>query len=119
MSKLTKEQARRRRHARVRAKVRGTTERPRLAVPRDGAVDDAWVDLAHLLVAHAEAGRDTALVDEGLALGGHLAWSGHGNAQRAADLAERARAAGVFILQPAWAGETRGYRRSAGPRSAW
>jgi sarcosine oxidase, subunit alpha len=52
----------------------------------------------------AEAGRDTALVDEGLALGGHLAWSGHGNAQRAADLAERARAAGVFILQPAWAG---------------
>ena len=52
----------------------------------------------------AEAGRDTALVDEGLALGGHLAWSGHGNARRAADLAERARAAGVFILQPAWAG---------------
>ena len=52
----------------------------------------------------AEAGRDTALVDEGLALGGHLAWSGHGNAQRAADLAARARAAGVFILQPAWAG---------------
>ena len=34
MSKLTKEQARRRRHARVRAKVRGTTKRPRLAVFR-------------------------------------------------------------------------------------
>ena len=43
-------------------------------------------------------------MDEGLALGGHLAWSGHGNAQRAADLAARARSAGVFILQPAWAG---------------
>jgi large subunit ribosomal protein L18 len=34
MSKLTQQQARRRRHARVRGKVRGTTERPRLAVFR-------------------------------------------------------------------------------------
>jgi large subunit ribosomal protein L18 len=47
MSKLTKEQARRRRHARVRAKVRGTTERPRLAVYRSNrtiyvqVIDDA------------------------------------------------------------------------------
>ena len=47
MSKLTKEQARRRRHARVRAKVRGTTVRPRLAVYRSNrtiyvqVIDDA------------------------------------------------------------------------------
>ena len=34
MSKMTTQQARRRRHARVRGKVRGTTERPRLAVFR-------------------------------------------------------------------------------------
>ena len=34
MSKLTQQDARRRRHARVRGKVRGTTERPRLAVFR-------------------------------------------------------------------------------------
>jgi large subunit ribosomal protein L18 len=34
MAQLTKEQARRRRHARVRAKVHGTAERPRLAVYR-------------------------------------------------------------------------------------
>ena len=34
MSKLTTQDARRRRHARVRGKVRGTTERPRLAVFR-------------------------------------------------------------------------------------
>src|SRR6476646_10205530 len=34
MSKLTTQHARRRRHARVRGKVRGTTERPRLAVFR-------------------------------------------------------------------------------------
>jgi large subunit ribosomal protein L18 len=34
MSKLTQQEARRRRHARVRGKVRGTTERPRLAVFR-------------------------------------------------------------------------------------
>ena len=34
MAQLTREEARRRRHARVRAKVHGTTERPRLAVYR-------------------------------------------------------------------------------------
>ncbi len=52
----------------------------------------------------ALAGRDTALVDEGLALGGHLAWSGHAAATQAAELAAAAREAGVAILQPAWAG---------------
>jgi large subunit ribosomal protein L18 len=34
MSKMTTQQARRRRHVRVRGKIRGTTERPRLAVFR-------------------------------------------------------------------------------------
>ena len=34
MSKMTTQQARRRRHARVRGKIRGTTDRPRLAVFR-------------------------------------------------------------------------------------
>jgi sarcosine oxidase subunit alpha len=51
----------------------------------------------------AGAGRDTALVDEGLALGGHLAWSGHEYAARAAQLEQQARDVGVRILQPAWA----------------
>ncbi|MGN6377422.1 MAG: 2Fe-2S iron-sulfur cluster-binding protein [Gaiellales bacterium] len=52
----------------------------------------------------ARSGRDTALVDEGLALGGHLAYSGHEPAARAAELERQAREAGVSILQPAWAG---------------
>ena len=51
----------------------------------------------------AGAGRDTALVDEGLALGGHLAYSGHEQAARAARLEQQARDAGIQILQPAWA----------------
>jgi large subunit ribosomal protein L18 len=47
MAKITKEQARRRRHARVRAKVVGTEARPRLAVYRSNratyvqVIDDA------------------------------------------------------------------------------
>ncbi len=51
----------------------------------------------------AAGGRDTALVDEGLALGGHLAYSGHAAAGRAAELVQQAREAGVLILQPAYA----------------
>jgi sarcosine oxidase subunit alpha len=51
----------------------------------------------------AGAGRDTALVDEGLALGGHLAYTGHEQASRAAQLEQQARDAEVRILQPAWA----------------
>ncbi len=37
MAQLTKEAARRRRHTRVRGKVSGTTDRPRLAVYRSNA----------------------------------------------------------------------------------
>ena len=55
-------------------------------------------------IAAAGEGRDTALVDEGLALGGRLAFSGIAAAARAAELESAARAAGVEILQPAWAG---------------
>jgi large subunit ribosomal protein L18 len=54
MAKQTKEQARRRRHARVRGKVVGTSDRPRLAVYRSNRVIYAQVidDTAgHTLVA--------------------------------------------------------------------
>jgi sarcosine oxidase subunit alpha len=52
----------------------------------------------------AEAGRHTALVDEGLALGGHLAWAGPRGHARLQELLGRVTAAGVEILQPAYAG---------------
>ena len=55
-------------------------------------------------VASAREGNDTVLVDEGLALGGRLAFSGIAAATRAAELGGAAREAGVEILQPAWAG---------------
>ncbi len=86
MSKLTKEQARRRRHARVRAKVRGTTERPRLAVYRSNRtiyvqlIDDA-------------KGTTLAAADSRTAAG-----EGDKSAQAKAVgklIAERAKAAGI------------------------
>jgi large subunit ribosomal protein L18 len=43
MAKITKEQARQRRHARVRAKVAGTDARPRLAVYRSNRTTYAQV----------------------------------------------------------------------------
>jgi sarcosine oxidase subunit alpha len=52
----------------------------------------------------AEAGRHVALVDEGLALGGHLAYTGPAAAARVAELIDRVTAAGVEVLQPAYAG---------------
>ena len=56
-------------------------------------------------IAAAGEGRDVALVDEGLALGGHLAYSGHEAAEHGRrNWSERARDLGVFILQPAYAG---------------
>ncbi len=55
-------------------------------------------------IAAATDGRDVALVDEGLALGGHLAYSGHDASEQAQELIQRARDLGVFILQPAFAG---------------
>ena len=45
-----------------------------------------------------------ALVEEGLALGGQLAWGGPRSNGRLAALIERVNAAGVEILQPAYAG---------------
>jgi sarcosine oxidase subunit alpha len=51
----------------------------------------------------AESGRHTALVDEGLALGGYLAWGGPRSNGRLAALLHRVAAAGVEILQPAYA----------------
>ncbi|MDX6523961.1 MAG: sarcosine oxidase, subunit alpha, partial [Gaiellales bacterium] len=52
----------------------------------------------------AEDGRHVALVDEGLALGGHLAWAGPRGHARLHSLLERVSAGGVEILQPAYAG---------------
>ena len=63
MGKITKEQARRRRHARVRAKVAGTAERPRLAVYRSNSA-------TYVQVIDDEAGTtlfaaDTRTITEG------------------------------------------------------
>ncbi|HYW28940.1 MAG TPA: 2Fe-2S iron-sulfur cluster-binding protein [Gaiellales bacterium] len=52
----------------------------------------------------AEAGKHTALVDEGLALGGYLAWGGPKGHARLEELLGRITAAGVEVLQPAFAG---------------
>ncbi|HXD56702.1 MAG TPA: FAD-dependent oxidoreductase, partial [Thermoleophilaceae bacterium] len=54
--------------------------------------------------AAAREGKDTLLVDEGLAIGGRLAHGGPEKAERAASLAQQAREAGVEILAPAFAG---------------
>src|SRR6478672_10667033 len=54
--------------------------------------------------AAAEAGRHVALVDEGLALGGHLAWGGPRGAARLAELAARIEAAGVELFTQSYAG---------------
>jgi sarcosine oxidase, subunit alpha len=52
----------------------------------------------------AEAGKGVALVDEGLALGGQLAWGGHAGRARLEALLGRVSDAGVEIFQPAYAG---------------
>src|SRR5205085_8853163 len=52
----------------------------------------------------AEAGKHTALVDEGLALGGYLSWAGPKGHGRLEQLLDRVAAAGVEVLQPAFAG---------------
>ena len=87
MSKLTKEQARRRRHARVRAKVRGTTERPRLAVYRSNRT---------IYVQVIDDAKGTTLVRRRLAR--PTAGEGDKSAQAKAVgklIAERAKAAGI------------------------
>ena len=52
----------------------------------------------------AGEGAGVLLVEEGLALGGRLAYGGPAAAAQARELADRARRAGVEILQPAYAG---------------
>jgi large subunit ribosomal protein L18 len=89
MSKLTKHQSRKRRHFRVRKKITGTAERPRLAVFRSNKHISVQIidDVAGRTVAAAstyEADRregPTATVEAARAIGGLVA--------------ERARAQGV------------------------
>ncbi len=52
----------------------------------------------------AGAGRETTLVDEGLTLGGRLAWSGPDGAEQLARLLAQAQEAGVELIQRAYAG---------------
>ena len=51
----------------------------------------------------AGQGRDVTLVEEGLALGGYLAWAGPAAADTRDRLVAEARRAGVTLLQPAYA----------------
>jgi large subunit ribosomal protein L18 len=84
MAKMTKEQARQRRHARVRAKVAGTEARPRLAVYRSNrttyvqVIDDAR---GHTLLAADSRGTSGDKKAAAHAIGKAIA--------------ERARAAGI------------------------
>jgi large subunit ribosomal protein L18 len=92
MSKLTKQQARRRRHFRVRKKISGTSERPRLAVFRSNKHISVQIidDVASRTLAAASTyeadrrGEPTATVEAAREIG-RLA-------------AERARAAGVTTV---------------------
>jgi sarcosine oxidase subunit alpha len=52
----------------------------------------------------ARAGRETALVDEGLTLGGRLAWSGPDASDQLARLLAQAQEAGVELIERAYAG---------------
>jgi large subunit ribosomal protein L18 len=62
MAKLTKEQARRRRHRRVRGKVSGTAQRPRLAVYRSNR--DIYVQVIDDLQGHTLCAADSRGVQE-------------------------------------------------------
>ncbi len=87
MSKLTRRQMRRRIHARIRRKVVGTADRPRLAVFRSlrhiyaQVIDDS---VGRTLV--AAGSRETGVADGG---------NTHGATAVGAILAERARSAGI------------------------
>ena len=63
MARMTKEQARRRRHARVRGKIRGTAERPRLAVYRSN--QSIYVQVIDDAQGHTLAAADSRLIDTG------------------------------------------------------
>ena len=88
MAKLTKEAARRRRHTRVRGKVSGTTDRPRLAVYRSNT--SIYAQVIDDESGHTMAAADSRLVTDGDKTA----------RARAAGLlvAERARAAGVSTV---------------------
>jgi len=86
MAQLTKEQARKRRHARVRAKVHGTAERPRLAVYRSNR--SVYAQLIDDVQGHTLAAADSRSVGS----------EGDKTAQSKAVgqlIAERAKAAGI------------------------
>jgi len=85
MSKMTPEQARQRRHRRVRGKITGTAERPRLAVYRSNS--DVYVQVIDDAKGHTLAAADSRTVK-----------SGDKSAKAKATgliIAERAKAAGV------------------------
>ena len=63
MSKLTPKEARDRRHRRVRGKITGTTERPRLAVFRSNS--DVYVQVIDDVKGHTLAAADTRAVNDG------------------------------------------------------
>ena len=63
MSKLTPKEARDRRHRRVRGKITGTTERPRLAVFRSNS--DVYVQVIDDVKGHTLAAADSRTVKDG------------------------------------------------------
>ena len=63
MSKLTPKEARDRRHRRVRGKITGTTERPRLAVFRSNS--DVYVQVIDDVKGHTLAAADSRAVMDG------------------------------------------------------
>ena len=63
MSKLTPKEARDRRHRRVRGKITGTTERPRLAVFRSNS--DVYVQVIDDVKGHTLAAADSRAVKDG------------------------------------------------------
>ena len=88
MAKLTKEAMRRRRHTRVRGKVSGTTDRPRLAVYRSNT--SIYVQVIDDENGHTVAAADSRLVTDG---------DKTARARAAGRLvAERARAAGISTV---------------------
>lgn len=95
--KLNKEEARERRHRRVRAKVSGTSERPRLVVHRSGRHIYAQVidDIAgHTLVAastNEPAFREQATAEL-------KAWNVAGAKSVGTLVAERAKAKGISLV---------------------
>lgn len=63
MSKITPKQARDRRHRRVRGKITGTAERPRLAVFRSNS--DVYVQVIDDVKGHTLAAADSRAVKDG------------------------------------------------------